>query len=70
VDVSKEHILTGRFALRSVDPSKPATAWFDDLKIYVNGEQVLQDNFSNWTPYLVGGTLIGGVAGARYADVI
>lgn len=50
--------------------TQPSTTWVDDAEVYVNDELVKAESFSNWTPYLVGGTIVGGVAGARYAEII
>ena len=40
---------------------KPSTTWFDDLKIYQNGELIYSNDFANWNPYLGAG--LGGLAG-------
>jgi len=47
-------------------PEKVGITWFDDLKIYQNGELIYENTFDNWLPYIIGGGVLGivGVAGA------
>jgi len=39
---------------------EPAVMKIDDLKIYRNGNPVYSNDFSNWTPYIVSGAIVGG----------
>jgi hypothetical protein len=34
---------------------KPATTWFDDLKIYQDGVLIYANDFTNWNPYIGAG---------------
>lgn len=50
-------------------PGKVAYTWFDDLKIYLDGKLIYEDNFSNWNLYLgsIPVVVVGGVIGFNEA---
>jgi len=39
--------------------------WFDNFKLYLNGELIYKNTFDNWLPYIIGGGIVtvAGVAG-------
>jgi len=52
------------------EKGKPGTVWWDDLRIFQNGELIYENKFSNWKPVgAVAGAVIGGVAGGIYKPI-
>jgi len=44
-----------------------ATTMFDDLKVLRNGEIMIEDGFSNYTPYGIGvGVAVAGIVGTKW----
>jgi len=44
---------------------RPATTWYDDLAIYLDGELMYENKFTNWSPYA--GAVLGAVLGGAAA---
>jgi hypothetical protein len=45
---------------------KPATIWFDDLRIYQDGAIIYSNDFSNWKPYIGAGLGAAAVGVSAY----
>jgi len=59
-------ILVTTIAGTAQSPDLPNISWYDDLKIYQNGELIYENTFDNWLPCIIGGgitTVVVGVAG-------
>lgn len=61
--VPKENITAIRVFLAHSYNLPGGGAWFDDLKIFQDGELIFSEDFSNWNPY-IGALVAGAISGA------